>query len=423
MRQALAVYRPKRPCGFVCNFILWMLFLSHEQPTAVLGSNTTSPQHRQSWLTLYGPLRLGVNEDDDNLALSALGTWLRLDCPAGEDGLPGRFQPALDALPANDDVRNAGQAVWPMPTRTSAATPPDILFFTDDQGETCNRLQAALGLDQQHVMHWEDMRTRVRCLNECVHPYHRRLNMACIIEHASKTVRTPVMSLINSDIALGADFVRTMQGLFFSQPAAGQPDDISSDIANNNNKNKLVVGRRTDLNLPTPRIDFEETNWVTALHSLATANGRLHSKYGIDYLVTGRPGIWAQPSLKTGENPPGSSDNQADQRTTPSLEDKQPFFDMPPFLVGVWRWDSFVLARAILSPSIVVVDATPAVVAMHLQHAAAGEPPQHRRRRGAAYCDRLVHDLIGRRYLMGHVLNADYEVTVGGEFLARVDAL
>ena len=387
---------------------------------AVLGSTTTNPQYRQPWLTLYGPLRLGVDPEDDDLILSALGTWLRLDCPAGEDGLPVRFQSAHEALPANDDTR---QPAWPMPARTSAATPPDILFFTDDQGETCNLLQAALGLDQQHAMHWEDMRTRVRCLNECVHPHYRRLDVACIIEHASQTARTPVMSLINSDIALGADFVRAMQRLFFPEPAAGQPDNMSSDIVNINNKNKLVVGRRTDLTLPTPRLEFEETTWATALHSLAMEYGRLHGKYGIDYLVTGRPGIWALPSLKTGKDPPGSSGYQAYKRTPPSLKDKQAFIAMPPFLVGVWRWDSFVLARAILSPSIVVVDATAAVVAMHLQRAAAGELPQHRRRRGTAYCDRLVHDLIGRRYLMGHVLNADYEVTVGGEFLARVDAL
>ena len=414
-------------CRSVPVLILWAIFCLQQHHCAAgngaFATLTKSPPRRQPWLTLYGPLRLGVDSDDDNHTLSALGTWLRLDCPADEEGRPLRPQPGRQDLSWS---RISVQPSWPMSSHAFAATPPDIIFFTDDHGETCKLLQAALGLDQQGIKHWEDMWTRVRCLNECVHPQHGRLDVACIIEHASKTARTPVMSLVNSDIALGPDFVSTMQGLFFLRPDASTqgtpPNSLSKNSAGDS---MLVIGRRTDLNLPTPRIDFQGENWGTALHDLATQQGRLHSEYGIDYFATARPGIWARSENKL---PRYADDDDNDQarnilKTTFFLDDQRSTIAMPPFLVGVYRWDSFAVAQAILSPSIAVVDATAAVMAMHLQRATAGEPPQHRQRRGASYNDRLVHNLIGKRYLMGTTLNADYELTAGGELLARVSPL
>ena len=223
-----------------------------------------------------------------------------------------------------------------------------------------------------------------------------------------------VMSLVNSDIALGADFVRTMQGLFFSVQGAS-PKHGGGD-------NMLVIGRRTDVNLPTPRIDFDATDWSATLRNLAMEQGHLHSEYGIDYLVTTRPGIWARPHASAADDPAGSAHDQL-LETTLFADDQRPAIEMPPFLVGVYRWDSFALARAILSPAIAVIDATAAVTAVHLQQASAGEPPKHRGRRGASYSDRLVHNTIGKRYLMGRTVNADYELTAGGELLARVSPL
>lgn len=436
MPQAfLACCRPPRLFKSVRVAPLWTLALLLS--AAGLGAASTLEQHhRRPWLTLYAPLRLGVDPIDDDHALSALGTWLRLDCPAGEeDGLPVLSLPRHeDVGPAGVDVIASDQPAWPMPDQTLSAvtTPPDIIFFTDDGGETCNLLNAALGLQQQVDKDWEDMPTRVRCLDECVHPRHRRLGVACIIQHASSIARTPVMSLVNSDIALGADFVRAMQGLFFQSaqgaaPTGSAPQNAAGD-------SMLVIGRRTDLHLPTPRIDFSDGDWAAGLRNLAAQQGLLHSEYGIDYLATTRPGIWARPDTGLDEDLPGKiADAGGDQvdpdiKTTLFMDDgddhhHRPSIAMPPFLVGVYRWDSFAVARAILSPSIAVVDATAAVVAAHLQRAQTGKLSQHRHRRGASYSDRLVHNLIGRRFLMGHTLNADYELTAGGELVARVGPL
>ena len=179
------------------------------------------------------------------------------------------------------------------------------------------------------------------------------------------------------------------------------------------------------MSLPRPRIDFHDDDWAAALHALATQQGRLHGEYGIDYLATTRPGIWARPrqSAKSDDGLPGQAEHDKARQALLSLEEQRPSIAMPPFLVGVFRWDSFAVARAIMSPSIAVFDATAAVMAVHLQCATAGEPPQHRRRRGALYSDRFVHNLIGKRYLMGRTVNADYELTAGGELLPRVSSL
>ena len=446
MSRALAVQflpRPGRPMSALTLRGLGLFFFVL-YPAAADGavSAFTKPQHRQPWLTLYGPLRLGVDPDDDNHTLSALGTWLRLDCPADE----GNLLPLTIPRPARDDSSASSEDVlhdaehpspaaapWPRPAPTSLATPPDIIFFTDDRGETCDLLQNALGLDHDATTRWEDMRARVRCLNECVHPQHQRLDVACITDHASKTARTPVMSLVNSDIALGPDFVRAMQGLFFfsrrDMPPSEGSQEGTSGISTAGD-NLLVIGRRTDLNLPTPRIDFDDQGWAATLHGRATQQGRLHSEYGIDYLATARPGIWARPPAKPEGVPPGAGDDDNDDDAQQARPPRQLFLDetracieMPPFIVGVYRWDSFAVARAILSPAIAVIDTTAAVMAVHLQRATADEPPQHRFRRGATYGDRLVHKSIGKRYLIGRTSNADYELTAGGDLLARVDSL
>ena len=380
---------------------------------------------RQPWLTLYGPLRLGNDPDEDNLTLSAVGTWLRLDCPMDEHGWPGTASllsapPDKGQGPYQDPARP-----WPMPSRMSAVVPPDIIFFTDDGGRTCDLLQSALGLVNQRPTQqaWQDMPTRVRCIDESTHPHHARLDMACMIRRAADLARSPVMSLTNSDIALGGDFVGAMQRLFFStaEPAA-EGDGHRSSSPPRIADNMLVVGRRTDLNLATPRVDFSNPGWASALRDLAAEHGVLHGEYGIDYLVTGRPGIWAtQDGSGDDELPHHEQGDGPTARALQSIYDGTPSIHMPPFVVGVYRWDSFVLAQAILSPSIVVVDATAAVTAVHLQRVIAGEPPQHRHRRGASYNDRLVYGLIGTRYLLGHTLNADYELMAGGELVPRID--
>ena len=119
------------------------LFMLYPAAADSAVSAFTKPQHRRPWLTLYGPLRLGVDPYDDNHTLSAIGTWMRLDCPADEGGLlpltAGR--PARDDLSASseDVFQHAGHpspsaAPWPRPAPTSIATPP-ISFSSLTTGE------------------------------------------------------------------------------------------------------------------------------------------------------------------------------------------------------------------------------------------------------------------------------------------------
>jgi hypothetical protein len=379
-----------------------------------------SPGVSRPWITLYGPLRLGVDPGDDNRTLSALGTWLRLEVEENEGRLDPSFEKlqrqALQRLAGKDDDLHKPAPPWPLPPHTSSATPPDILFFTDDSGRTCKILESALGLGaSSQASDWHQMEMRVRCLTECVNPHHRRLDMSCLVRHATTIARTPVMTLVNSDIALGPDFVRTMHALFLrSSPPAGRSPGVRAGGGGNLpatraevTSNMLVVGRRTDLRLAAGRLDFEDDAWLHRLTSLAAQEGSLHGEYGIDYLVTARPGIWQQNEIF--RNDKSGSRTDADSTVK-----------MPPFLVGVYRWDSYVLTRAILSPSIVVVDATASVMALHLQGFAAGVQLEHRNRRGAVYNDRLVHDLMGTGFLRGHTNNADYELSAGGHLLPRL---
>jgi len=94
----------------------------------------------------------------------------------------------------------------------------------------------------------------------------------------------------------------------------------------------LMVGRRTDLDVPAP-IDFGERDWASALETRARREGRLHEPTGIDYFIF----------------PRGQMSS------------------MPAFPVGRALWDNWMIhhARSTRTP---VVDATGAALIVHQNH-------------------------------------------------------
>jgi hypothetical protein len=93
--------------------------------------------------------------------------------------------------------------------------------------------------------------------------------------------------------------------------------------------NALLVGRRTDL-----RVDREiDSDAMTMLRAEATRHGRLHGPSGIDYFVF----------------PKGA------------------FADMPPFAIGRFAWDNWILYDA-KRRAMPIVDLTSEVVVVHQDH-------------------------------------------------------
>ena len=375
-------------------------------------------------LTLFAPLRLVGDEAEDGPILGALCTWLRLergdDASGGGGGIPAWPLPAQQ----QEELRiSHHQQHWPLVEGDGLTHPPvvDIIFIAEDGGRhTCNALRRLMpvqggggdgggrrgtelstpppGLDAPRVPH-------VRCVDACLHACYARPNMTCLVDTAVRLARTPVLALVNSDIALGPDFVRAVDHLFQPArpgPATGAdpvgPGEVSgadpSRPAQAAVDNVIAVGRRIDVPLDgnaRRSLDFADPAWRARLHARAASHGSLHSEYGVDYMVAAAP-LWA--AAARGWSP----------------------LAMPPFVAGAFRWDSFVLAQAVVHPGVAVVDMTPAVTAMHLQAGASGPAPSaHSRRAGAAHNERLARSLTGDRYLMGKTTMADYElVAVAG---------
>ena len=124
----------------------------------------------------------------------------------------------------------------------------------------------------------------------------------------------PVVCYVNADIILMSDFLK----------AVGHLADFPSRF--------LVVGQRWDVDLGGVW-DFASSDWESALRNLVMQKGELHGVCGIDYFLFPR-GMYS---------------------------------DIPPFAIGRFGWDNWLVyqARAMGAP---VVDATAAVMAIHQNH-------------------------------------------------------
>ena len=374
-------------------------------------------------LTLFAPLRLVGDEAEDGPILGALGTWLRLERDNGGAGGGGGSPAWPPPAQQQEELRINHHQHWPFMEGDGLIRPPvtDIIFIAEDGGrQTCNALRRLMpvqggggdgggrrgtvlsapppGPDAPPV-------PRVRCVDACLHACYARPNMTCLVDTAVRLARTPVLALVNSDIALGPDFVRAVHHLFQPArpgPAPGAdpvgPGQVSGAVPPRAGQaavdNVIAVGRRIDVPLDGSArrsLDFADPAWRARLHARATTHGIMHSEYGVDYMVAAAP-LWA--AAAGGRGP----------------------LAMPPFVAGAFRWDSFVLSQAVVHPGVAVVDMTPAVTAMHLQAGASGPAPStHSRRAGAAHNERLARSLTGDRYLMGKTTLANYElVAVAG---------
>jgi hypothetical protein len=144
-----------------------------------------------------------------------------------------------------------------------------------------------------------------------------------------------------------------------------------------------VVSRRTDFNLSgewqasdNPYEDLDQ------MLSNASRTGVLHDPYGIDLFAL-----------------PAESNIVA---------------KFPPFLVGVYRWDNWILFWSLIRERIPVIDISDFGVLLHALMPSNGF--DHSSRRGAVYNDVLCKKEIGELFKVGTVLNADYvlETTEAG---------
>jgi hypothetical protein len=177
-----------------------------------------------------------------------------------------------------------------------------------------------------------------------------------VFARAQATLDAPMLAYVNADIVLLQDFADAVARL----AAGGEPI--------------LMVGRRTDL-------DFDDTldfggDWEPRLREDAAARGALHAESGIDYFVF-RPGLWT---------------------------------DVPPFAIGRFAWDGWLLSAAHGSGA-KIVDATRAVLAVHQNHAYPGQP--------TPVGDGLWHEEIRRNLALAGAIPASFTILDATHLMTR----
>jgi hypothetical protein len=135
--------------------------------------------------------------------------------------------------------------------------------------------------------------------------------------------RDPYLCYVNTDIILFSDMLQTVQRI--------QADQF------------LMIGKRHNVEI-SHEINLECSDWESQVRKLAQTNGQLASQYYMDYFVFTR---------------------------NEKLE------EIPPFVVGRPRWDSWFVYHA-LSLGLRVVDATQAVMAIHQNHDYAHIPKKNK---------------------------------------------
>jgi len=134
-----------------------------------------------------------------------------------------------------------------------------------------------------------------------------------IFEQAQKLAANPIVCYINADIVLFDDFLPAVK------------------YASEQRRQFLMVGQRTDLDVTEP-ITFDP-GWEEKWKSIATRDGKLHGKGGVDYFVFPKGALGP----------------------------------IPAFAIGRGVWDNWLMYRA-RSRNIAFIDATPAVQCIHQNH-------------------------------------------------------
>jgi hypothetical protein len=135
-----------------------------------------------------------------------------------------------------------------------------------------------------------------------------------IFAKAQSVPSTDILCYVNADIVLLGDFTKAIQQM----AALG--------------RQFLMVGQRTNVDLQVP-IDFGLSDWEIRMRALACKEGVVGERGAIDYLVFHR-GLYS---------------------------------DVPPFALGRFWWDDWLLGRA-RELKVPVVDASSVVLAVHQNH-------------------------------------------------------
>jgi hypothetical protein len=136
--------------------------------------------------------------------------------------------------------------------------------------------------------------------------------ISSIFRQASTAATSNLLCYVNADIILMSDFV--------------------SAIRRVGTRNFLMCGQRCDLDLAVA-VDFNRPNWEDDIRQFAHQRGRLHGVTGLDYFVFQK-----------------------------GLLD-----EMPAFAIGRTIWDNWIVFHA-RAQNIPIIDATPAVMAVHQNH-------------------------------------------------------
>ena len=135
-----------------------------------------------------------------------------------------------------------------------------------------------------------------------------------IFEQAQKLATHRHICYVNADIILLPDLMRAVE------------------FVARKKREFLLVGQRTDLDITEP-IDFGDNDWQSRLRADADENGAISGPQAIDYFV------FPKGALGT----------------------------IPPFAIGRWVWDNWLLYQA-RRRRIALVDATKAVLCIHQNH-------------------------------------------------------
>lgn len=135
-----------------------------------------------------------------------------------------------------------------------------------------------------------------------------------VFERAHASTRAPTLVYVNADILLLDDFPAALARLARSF------------------ERFLAIGQRWDLDVLEP-LPIDETDWRAGLRARVKREAILHDHSGIDYFAFSR-GLWPE---------------------------------LPDFVLGRMAWDNW-LVRAAIEQGTAVIDASPAITAVHQNH-------------------------------------------------------
>jgi len=236
----------------------------------------------------------------------------------------------------------------------------------------------------------------------CWHPELRKPTLDCLFRLVHQHAPTDVVAYVNGDVALYEDLSDAIASV------AAQKDKF------------FMVGRRTNTLVSSVMLeDYRSPSFPARLRAHARKSGQLHSAYGIDAFVY-RKNVLQSLAAKSSNaaSAAGAQDNAVATPSSITFTSSIPGLSsssstegapsFPPFLAGVYRWDSWLLSQAILDDSVSVVDMSGSVLLVHQLVPQSKSRVKQQERIGAPYNDALAKQLSGTNYKIGTIDNADF---------------